>query len=57
MTALDRGADAAIGRTELVELVDRWRSLAQDPVHDPATAEVCNAVAHVYEQAYVSAGR
>ena len=56
VTALDRGADAAIGRTELVELVDRWRSLAQDPVHDPATAEVCNAVAHVYEQAYVSAG-
>jgi len=56
VTALDRGADAATGRNELVELVDRWRSLAQDPLHDPATAEVCNAVAHVYEQAYVSAG-
>ena len=56
LAALDRGAGTGVSRTELVELVDRWRSLAQDPVHDPATAEVCNAVAHVYEQAYVSAG-
>jgi hypothetical protein len=56
LAALDRGAGTDVSRAELVELVDRWRSLAQDPVHDPATAEVCNAVAHVYEQAYVSAG-
>jgi 50S ribosome-binding GTPase len=55
LAALDRGVQPGMGRVELVERVDRWRSLAQDPLHDPATAEVCNAVARVYEQAFVGA--
>jgi hypothetical protein len=53
--ALVDAADAAEVQGAALTAVGRWRVRAAEPMHDSATAEACETMAHSFEALYAEA--